>query len=178
MQRLIAALFRLTRREYFADFFITTPPTVVLLVVSLKQAWTPLWWPAGFACGLLAWSFYEYAVHRWLLHKVWLLRDMHDLHHADQKDYIALHPAGTAALYVTLWLVFGAQSSPLMVGFSVGYLIYSVAHTAFHYTTITPLNVSWLYEAKRRHALHHRFDDVNFGVTTPAWDYVFGTLRT
>ena len=38
---------------------------------------------------------------------------------------------------------------------------------------------SFLYRWKHDHALHHfRADEGNFGVTSLAWDYVFGTALT
>lgn len=165
-------LFVLTKREYFADFFITPPITVALAIISFSGS--PLVWLAMFVVGLLAWTFYEYVVHR-LSHHLWILRDIHHLHHDDQKAYIAVHPIATVALYVAFWLVFGPHSTALAVGFSVGYVIYAAAHTLFHYARITP--ASPLYRLKRHHALHHRFDNVNFGVITTLWDRAFGTYR-
>jgi sterol desaturase/sphingolipid hydroxylase (fatty acid hydroxylase superfamily) len=172
MQRLLP-LFRLSKREYYADFLITPPITAVLLVLSL-HGFSALWL-VKFAIGIAAWTLYEYAVHRWLLHRVWLFRDLHSLHHAIQKDYIATHPAATVALYVGFWLAFGANYSALAVGFSVGYVVYSCMHSAFHHARIGADNP--LFRLKRRHALHHAFDDKNYGVSTSLWDRAFGTEK-
>jgi sterol desaturase/sphingolipid hydroxylase (fatty acid hydroxylase superfamily) len=164
-------LFRLTKREYYADFFITPPTTLAMLVFSIRDG-VSVRWCCGLAIGLLGWSLYEYALHRWVLHKVPGFRDMHDLHHARQKDYIAVHPALTLSIYAALWAVFGFGSSAVMIGFSLGYIAYSVTHTAFHYTHIPKGH--WLYGMKMRHAAHHR-TDVCFGVTTSLWDKIFNT---
>jgi sterol desaturase/sphingolipid hydroxylase (fatty acid hydroxylase superfamily) len=166
--------FRLTRREYYADFFITPPITLAFLVVSLKTS-TSMWWPLEFLGGLFAWTFYEYVTHRWVSHRFWFLQDAHFLHHEKQTDYIAIPPAVTVSLYAIFWALFGFQSSSVMLGFSVGYISYSTAHTAFHYARIRPGDF-W-FNAKRRHALHHKNENENFGVTTPIWDFVFGTYR-
>lgn len=166
------AAFRLSRCEYFADFFITPPITLALAIVSIRNSFSA-WWLLLVAAGMLTWTLYEYALHRWVLHHAWFFRDMHDLHHARQKDYIAVHPALTVATYAAFWLVFGVRASAFMVGFSAGYVIYATLHTALHYARID--TASWLYAAKRRHALHHRVDDVNFGVSTSLWDRLFGT---
>lgn len=166
--------FRLTMPEYFADFLITPPITAVMLYLSARHGVT-LDWLGEFVCGLLAWTIYEYATHRWLLHRTFFFRDLHALHHDDQRDYIALHPAATIATYATLWLTFGTHSTATASGFSVGYVIYSALHTAFHYARIGSRNP--LFLLKRHHALHHAFDDVNFGVSTTLWDRVFGTKR-
>lgn len=164
-------LVRLTRVEYFADFFITPPITLAFAIVSLAAGFSALWL-AEFALGWLAWTLYEYAFHRWGLHHVAILRDVHALHHRNQKDYIAIHPLVTLALYASFWLALGFQSSAIMVGFSAGYVVYSALHTAFHYShRLSAL----LPKGRRRHVAHHRFEIVNFGVTTDLWDRVFRT---
>lgn len=164
-------LFRLTKREYYADFFITPPITLALLVVSVRQDISVLW-ATEIVAGFVGWTLYEYALHRWVLHKALFFRDMHGLHHARQKDYIAIHPLLTLTIYGSLWALFGFRSSALMIGFTVGYIVYSIAHTAFHYTTINKSH--WLYGLKMRHAAHHR-TDCCFGVTTKIWDKLFNT---
>lgn len=164
-------LFRLTKREYYADFFITPPITCALAFLSLRDGAAV----AAFIGGLVMWTLYEYALHRWLSHCVWPLTIVHEWHHSRQRDYIALHPAATISLYAALWLAFGVQSSAFMVGFSAGYLFYSIAHTAFHYANIRSGNP--FFRLKRHHALHHKFHDVNYGVSTTIWDRVWGTYR-
>jgi sterol desaturase/sphingolipid hydroxylase (fatty acid hydroxylase superfamily) len=164
-------LFRRSRCGYYADLLITPPITLALLVLSLTQGLSWLW-PLQFVIGVLAWTLYEYATHRWLLHRVPLFRQVHALHHARQKDYIAVHPAATLALYGVLFWLFGANGSALTLGFSSGYIAYSCMHGAFHYAVIGEGH--WLYRLKLRHAAHHR-SEVNFGVSTSLWDRVFGT---
>lgn len=162
----------LSRREYFADFFITPPLTGLIAALWLLHGATLV---SGFvlAGGLVAWTFYEYALHRWLLHEIWLFRDFHALHHDYQRDYIAVHPAVTLLIYGGSWMAFGLQYSSFMVGFSVGYVLYAAAHTICHYAAVSPGNpLFWL---RRRHALHHVFHDVNYGVTTSLWDRAFRT---
>lgn len=166
------AFFRLTRREYFADFFITPPITVAFAIYSLSHGFGPLWL-AEFAAGWVAWTFYEYALHRWGLHELPFLRDMHDLHHRNQKDYIAVPPWATLAIYAGFWLIFGMRSSAFMVGFSVGYIVYAAMHTAFHHALVG--KGEWLYPMKQRHVAHHRDGTVCYGVTISFWDRLFGT---
>ncbi len=39
-----------------------------------------------------------------------------------------------------------------------------------------PAHTSYVYALKRRHALHHHYDETaNFGVTSGFWDHVFRT---
>jgi sterol desaturase/sphingolipid hydroxylase (fatty acid hydroxylase superfamily) len=164
-------LFRRTRREYYADFFITPPITLALLIISVWHGLSFLW-PIQFAVGAIGWTLYEYATHRWILHRILLFRDMHALHHAHQRDYIAVHPLVTIAVYALVAAIFGIGSSAVTVGFSTAYIAYSCMHTAFHYAEID--NGHWLYRMKMRHAAHHRME-VNFGVSTSLWDRVFRT---
>lgn len=164
-------LFRLTKLEYYADFFITPPFTIALLVVSIQSGISALWF-AELVLGLISWSLYEYVLHRWILHHAWIFRDIHEMHHSKQSDYNGIHPAITLVLYAALWAMFGFGSSPLMIGFTTGYIAYSILHTLFHYARID--SGHWLYKAKMRHVAHHR-RDVNFGVTTSIWDRRFGS---
>lgn len=169
---IIADLFRLTKREYFADFFITPPLTLVFAIYSMMHSWGPWWIPQLFL-GIFLWSFYEYALHRWVLHGVPLFADIHALHHRNQKDYIAVPPCMTLLSYAGFWVLFGMRSSALMVGFSVGYIIYSSTHTAFHYLRFE--EGSWLFAGDQRHVKHHRYEDVCYGVTNSFWDRLFRT---
>lgn len=170
----LVSLFRLTRCEYFADFFITPPITLALAGVSLMHnfGWV---WVLEFVLGLLFWTFYEYATHRWLLHGFPFWQDVHKLHHDNQRDYVAMPPWATLTLYMSMWLIFGFRASSFAVGFSCGYVIYAALHTAFHYRTTRPGD--WLFNLHRRHSLHHIFEQSNFGVSVSWWDKLFGTER-
>ena len=57
----------------------------------------------------------------------------------------------------------------------MGYFAYIILHHAIHHWTVVP--GSTLYALKMRHRMHHRGDDVNFGIVTPLWDRVFGTYK-
>jgi sterol desaturase/sphingolipid hydroxylase (fatty acid hydroxylase superfamily) len=177
LQRLIvmhfADSFRLSRREYYLDFFITPPLTLALAFHSLRGAGASPVWLCEFACGLLAWTLYEYALHRFVLHGMPFGRDVHALHHKNQLDYIAQPPWATLAVYALSWAIFGPSSSAFMVGMSAGYCAYAAAHTLFHYARFTP--GSWLWRLDQRHARHHARGDVCYGVTVDWWDRAFGT---
>jgi sterol desaturase/sphingolipid hydroxylase (fatty acid hydroxylase superfamily) len=73
------------------------------------------------------------------------------------------------------WLLGGRLlATGLTAGLATGYLWYMVVHHATHFWI--GRRDSYLYAAKRRHALHHHRDgERNFGVTTGFWDRVFGT---
>lgn len=161
-------LVRLTKYEYYADFFITPPITLALI---LSSTITPDWC-VKVILGFIGWSLVEYLIHRFISHKAPLLKEWHFLHHSNQTDYIAVHPILTVSLYAFFWAIFGFGSNPLMIGYYLGYILYSILHTMFHYSVIKPGHP--LYQIKLNHIAHHR-KDVNFGVTTPFWDHVFRT---
>lgn len=169
-------LFRLTRREYYLDFFITPPLTAVLAWHSIRVSGFGFVWATEFVAGLVAWTFYEYALHRFVLHGMPVGRDIHALHHRNQLDYIAQPPWATLAAYVISWAVFGPSASALMVGFSVGYCAYAAAHTLFHYARLRPGSLLWRLD--QRHARHHREGEVCYGVTVDWWDRLFRTEQT
>jgi len=166
-------LVKLTKWEYYADFLITAPATLGLLILSVIHG-VSLKWFGEAGIGLFVWSLYEYVVHRWVLHEApLLLRRFHAMHHDEPRDYIALHPLLTTLMYAGSWLAFGLQSSAAMIGFSIGYVVYAALHTLFHYADIRRGHPLW--RLKRRHAIHHAVDDTNYGVVTSLWDRVFGT---
>lgn len=162
--------FRLTRAEYFADFFVTPVLTAFLFVRSYSDF--SVFWPATFALGFAAWTLYEYALHRFVLHDGPLAR-IHGMHHRDEGAYVALHPLLTFAAFVASWAVIGLQSSSTAAGFSCGYVFYAVVHTLFHYYDGPLPKV--LERLKAHHATHHRRARTNFGISTSLWDRIFGT---
>jgi sterol desaturase/sphingolipid hydroxylase (fatty acid hydroxylase superfamily) len=162
----------LSRAEYYADFFITPPLTALLLVYGVMHAATS-WWPLQVLFGWALWTAYEYCLHRWVLHHAWVISDLHDIHHADEQAYIALHPICTLLAYAVTWAVFGAHASMIGVGFTIGYVWYAMLHTLFHHAHISVGHV--LYRTWRRHVLHHRDERTCFGITTSLWDRLGGT---
>jgi dihydroceramide fatty acyl 2-hydroxylase len=66
--------------------------------------------------------------------------------------------------------------NPLMAGFIVGYLLYDMTHYATHHF---PMRSGYAKFLKRHHMMHHYKDPATrFGVSSPLWDWVFGTAGT
>ncbi len=137
--------------------------------------------------GFMAFTFVEYLMHRYLYHMVpdtkWkdkLQYSVHGVHHdyPKDKDRLAMPPfiSGlyAAILYFLFYLIMGEYAYYFLPGFLAGYAAYLGVHYIVH--AFQPpknfLKVLWV-----NHAIHHYKDpDVAFGVSTPIWDYVFGTM--
>jgi dihydroceramide fatty acyl 2-hydroxylase len=142
--------------------------------------------------GLAVWSLSEYLLHRYLFHYepthptlkwVWYL--IHGVHHEQPqcKTRLVMPPILSiplALLFFTLFQVvvgtaIGAPLwvAPLFAGFVTGYISYDMLHYAEHH-----LSMKWgfLKFVKRYHLLHHyKTPEHRFGVSSPLWDYIFGT---
>lgn len=142
-----------------------------------------------FVAGILLWTLTEYALHRWLYHftpKNPHLRMFffltHGYHHEFPHDRMRL--VAPPLMFTTLglffgalyWLVFGpVYWAPLFGGFLTGYLGYDTVHFYSHHAHPKSALGRWL----RAYHLRHHFEDseVRFGISTPLWDFVFGTFR-
>ncbi|MFO7823601.1 MAG: sterol desaturase family protein [Cyclobacterium sp.] len=137
--------------------------------------------------GFLMFTFVEYLLHRYVYHMVpdtkfkdKLQYSMHGVHHdyPKDKDRLALPPFITglyaAILYFLFEFVMGEMALYFLPGFLIGYSLYLGVHFLVH--AFQPpknfLKTLWI-----NHAIHHYKDpDVAFGVSTPLWDFVFGTV--
>lgn len=172
---------RLSRNAFFADFYVY--PTVSALFVICSLANEPSEWVrllSMVGAGVAAWSLTEYLLHRYVLHHVVWVKRQHDVHHHDQKALV-----GTPTWFSMLvFIAFVTVPSLLLTsveiaacftsGMMLGYLCYVTAHYGMHHWRTGA--TGYLGRLRRRHALHHHFDDLgNFGVTTGFWDHVFRT---
>jgi sterol desaturase/sphingolipid hydroxylase (fatty acid hydroxylase superfamily) len=189
-------LFEDDRLERFAH----TPPIVAYttwVIVSLGGlTWTLIRNPrlqmlVPFAVGILVWTFVEYMMHRFIFHigsgkKIFRKMSfvLHGVHHAQPRVKTRLMMPLAAGIpiallflgffYVIAGLLIGAGAwvLPLFSGFMFGYVLYSSAHYAIHALP----NVRFLEGIRKYHLLHHGTDyTVRYGISSPLWDYVFGT---
>lgn len=128
--------------------------------------------------GLIAFSFIEYAAHRWLFHgPIGPFRAGHARHHADPHGYDALPfflpPLFIGALAGGFVLALAVPYALLLAGaVALGYAVYGSAHVVLH---AHRFRQPWLRRWQRFHDLHHRHPAANFGVTTGLWDAILGT---
>jgi sterol desaturase/sphingolipid hydroxylase (fatty acid hydroxylase superfamily) len=154
---------------------------VAKMDVSLKTHW----WM--FLVGFFSWTLLEYVMHRFAFHfpaksdgakkATYALHLIHH-HFPNDQDRLFQPPAinvGLAVFFLGLfYLILGKLAFIFIPGLIAGYITYSSIHYSIH--RFKPpfkfLQVIW-----RHHTLHHyRFPNKAFGVSSPFWDYIFGTM--
>lgn len=128
--------------------------------------------------GLALWTLLEYIIHRFAFHGFL----PHWQHHEEPKDpkYIVaplfLSGGTSLLLWVLLRIPAGswARSGLTLAAIIAGYLLYEAVHLRIHGNDA---GGPWLTALRRRHYYHHFADDrYCYGVTSPVWDRVFGSL--
>lgn len=179
MQPKHASAYALSRTGYYADFFTVPFATMVAVIWMLSlHNFDPKVFASSMIAGFLAWTFVEYSAHRWLLHFVFNVE--HRNHHLFPAAFIGASPLVTAIVGAFAFCFLTAAFGPiigvgLLVGLVIGYLLYIHVHDRIHHGTIT--EGTYLAALNSNHSFHHRRFGSNFGVTSPAWDYIFGTYQ-
>jgi sterol desaturase/sphingolipid hydroxylase (fatty acid hydroxylase superfamily) len=140
-----------------------------------------------FLLGTLTFTWVEYNVHRYLFHmaiytkaREKLQYTLHGVHHEYPKDKtrLAMPPLLSITIATILLLVFrvimGDYVFAFLPGFLVGYASYLGVHYMVH--AYQPpknfLKALWI-----NHGVHHyKNGESVFGVSSPLWDYIYGTM--
>jgi sterol desaturase/sphingolipid hydroxylase (fatty acid hydroxylase superfamily) len=193
-------LFKSNFLEFFTHISPVTviviwlPFALVMLVLGILQrpVQVSAWFiPAAFLIGLFLWTLAEYTLHRFVFHFKprtpfqerisYLFHGIH--HHQPQVKTRLVMPIAVsiplAALFCLLfYLVLNALGAshwtmPMISGFVIGYLIYDLTHYATHHF---PMRSGYAKYLKRYHMQHHyKTPNARFGVSSPLWDFAFGT---
>lgn len=168
----------MSRLSYYADFFVMPALILAVSAAGLAGDGGVVLFVGGALAGGLSWTLTEYVIHRHLFHRLPFFLRAHDEHHRRPRARTGLSSWHSLAVLVVLaamlWFLLGPSGLGFLAGFASGYLAYIVVHHAIHHRTIGPGHP--LYAAKMRHLVHHKGVEANFGVVTPVWDHVFGTL--
>jgi len=165
-------------------------PVIVLFAWRSFNVGVPaLTFIAVFLYGLASWTLFEYLFHRWVFHftprgefqkRVSFL--FHGVHHQYPNDKkrlvmpVALSLAIGIVLFALTSLIFGDFVWANAAGFTTGYLAYDMMHYSIHH--FRHPQVGWLKTLWKSHLDHHfRDSSKGYGVSSPMWDVVFGTLR-
>jgi sterol desaturase/sphingolipid hydroxylase (fatty acid hydroxylase superfamily) len=143
-----------------------------------------------FLFGWLLWTFAEYMLHRFIFHmeaknesermRVFLAHGYHHDFPDDPMRLVAppLMSWGPAVIFaVVYYFAFGRhQWLPIIAGTATGYVAYDWIHYYTHHGRPTGGIGKWL----RKYHMKHHFKDGNawYGVSTPIWDFVFGTYKS
>ncbi len=173
-------------------------PLVLWLPVIALLIWSSFWVESlsvgqvlllGMS-GLVFWTFAEYILHRIVFHfeprsplqkRFQFL--IHGLHHEDPVDptRLVMPPVAAIAIASILYGIFrsvlgAAWVQPFFAFFLIGYLAYDYIHFAVHH--FHPR--SRIGKAIKHHHMIHHFvnHESHWGVSSPLWDYVFGTTHS
>ena len=135
--------------------------------------------------GIVAWTFTEYMLHRFLGHEHKgknFFKAEHSVHHSKANYFAPGYKKLVAAVFVAgLLLLFLSQVLSLLnaiafvIGFVGMYSLYEVTHYRYH--AAKPL-VKPFIELRKHHFYHHFHNPkMNHGVTTRFWDRVFQTFH-
>lgn len=179
---------KLTRTHILAPisiFFVISAS--LLYYAAAAKGFSVLLLSALFLGGMLFCTLVEYLVHRYIFHlipdtpaKTKIQYTFHGVHHEfpKDKDRLAMPPILSVTI-ITLffglyYLVMRDYAYGFTAGFAVGYASYLGVHYVVH-AFQPPKNIFrilWI-----NHGIHHYKDDeVAFGVSSPLWDWIFGTL--
>lgn len=131
-----------------------------------------------YTLGLLSWTLFEYAFHRWIYHKGRTLAHAgHQMHHDSPKTLIGMPWFMTTGFLWCVWYVLGYRlqagyTLTFMAGLVTGFNLYGAFHHIHHHFN---LKHTWYRKLRIHHKIHHQYPEVNFGVTSPFWDHLFGT---
>ena len=181
---------RLTRTSLTTTIAFWLPISCGAMAFGLSQAQLTGASAAGaLTAGLAAWMLIEYFLHRFVFHlERWVPAAarfcfvMHGCHHADPADAsrdIMPLVGSTPMMCVVLASAISSAGQALGLvffgAFSLGYLAYDVTHYGCHQWTLPGRIGAYL---QRHHLLHHFRDETrHFGVSSPLFDWLFGTLR-
>ncbi|HEX8500983.1 MAG TPA: sterol desaturase family protein [Pyrinomonadaceae bacterium] len=191
---------RQTRRErnrqidrfqlYKPFIFYTAVLSLMQLAVVRSGASTPAGAAALFVVGLLTWGLYEYVTHRWVLHREPKAEGFnlpgnltHLRHHAEPDSLQRLNVQLSESVpvcvvyFLAAWALAGSwqAATHLYTGLIAGYFFYEYLDFQAHHGTSRGRLTRYF---RKYHLQHHHHDaTVRFGVTSPLFDYLFGTFH-
>jgi len=188
-------LFKSPILEKLSRTHISVPVTIFLSFSTFLLYWsvtttslTVMQTIGMFLLGVIFFTWIEYIVHRYVFHMRTYTRVrqsiqylIHGVHHEFPKDKerLAMPPLVSVTIATVLLLLFrvilGDLAFSFLPGFIVGYTGYVSIHYMIH-AYQPPKNIFktlWI-----NHGIHHyKNGDVVFGVSSPLWDHIYGTMK-
>ena len=174
--------------NWYTPFIFWIPASLFLFINNIRMYnLLPREYFVIFILGVLTWTLAEYLIHRYLFHyrcrsklgkKIVYI--MHGNHHEDPGDPLrGVMPIIPAAFYLSIlygmfYLIIPIEClDAFFSSFIIGYLMYDGAHFYTHHAKPKTRVGKYL---RKMHLIHHVRDDIIFGISSPLWDYLFGTI--
>jgi len=179
---------KLTRTHIAVPLVIFFSYAAGLLYWSVTHTSLSIWVTVLlFFVGAIAFTWVEYNVHRYVFHMPTYTKfrekmqyTMHGVHHEfpKDKDRLAMPPILSITIATLLLFIFrlilGDLVFSFLPGFLVGYAMYLAIHYMVHAYQPPKNFLKYLWI---NHSVHHYKDGVGvYGVSSPLWDYIYGTM--
>ena len=157
-------------------FAVVTLPPAATLFFFVNKHWT--FQLIAFAGGVFCWTFFEYFIHRFMMHgkeKKEYHKSLHFHHHVTGTIFTSQVKRilySLAAVILIAFSIFISSYLFLIAGIATGLSLYSYMHVLLH----TPWASKWIGGLQKFHMQHH-FGQTEkcFGVTNTLWDKIFNT---
>ena len=161
-------------------FAVVTIPPATTLYFLIDKHWT--FQAMAFAGGLFCWTFIEYFVHRFLMHrrsKGEYYKSDHFLHHTTPgKIFVGTVRRivyTSTAVVLTIISIVASKFLLLPAGIAMGFAVYINMHRILHRRSAA----RWFGRLQRFHMQHHLGQTGKcYGVTSTLWDRIFNTAAT
>ncbi len=135
---------------------------------------------ATLAGGFFLGEFLLYWWHRTIYHKAPIFKKFHDEHHRHPNKLIFQTCIITFALVGLVWFGIAAMTTQkfatiILTGAYLTYMNYITVHDLLHHKRFHKWKI--LRKLHIHHALHHAYEEINFGVSCRLFDKLFGTYR-
>jgi 4-hydroxysphinganine ceramide fatty acyl 2-hydroxylase len=179
---------RLTRTHIALPISIFIAIAIGLIYYGITYSFINVLEAIGFfMLGWLIFSLMEYSAHRFVFHmdtdtpvKERIQYTFHGNHHEYPKDKERLAMPPIVSLFIASFLffvfklIFGQFVFGVVAGMLFGYALYLFVHYAVH--AYAP-HKNFLKQLWIHHSIHHYKDpNVAYGVSSPLWDYILGTM--
>jgi sterol desaturase/sphingolipid hydroxylase (fatty acid hydroxylase superfamily) len=131
-----------------------------------------------FGIGYLTWTFFEYYLHRFVMHNSKNKSFKTHMHHHKHPTDIKITGLQRTVFFLTgialLTLAFYLNNYfTFIVGFYFGFVIYTVLHVILHHR----FGKYILPKVQIAHIHHHgKYPETGYSFSTILWDYMFGTM--
>lgn len=179
---------KFTHVHYLTPVVVFGPVVAYFLYLSVMHPALGILAGLGMlVAGIVAWSFTEYFLHRFVFHyhpssefgqRIHFL--LHGVHHDYPNDSNRLVMAPLISIPLAFAFYYGFKTIipihllyPYFAGFVAGYIFYDTLHYALHHLDFQS---KWWIALKTHHLKHH-FKEPNkgYGVSSPVWDVIVGS---